>query len=71
MSPIIKEDELKNVKSFSVKNVRYDINSWLEDYLEESIKLAQTVDSSYTELWKIIRQTILNGGKRLRPFRMS
>jgi len=64
----IKKDDLKSLKSFSVKNVRYDIDNWLGDYLEESINLAQTLDSSYAEFWKIIQQTILNGGKRLRPY---
>lgn len=43
------------------------VDELLAEYLDEQIDVAQSLDSSYAELWGQIKDLVLRGGKRLRP----
>lgn len=44
------------------------LNAHLEVFLGRQTERALSVDSSYGNLWKIISDTVMGGGKRLRPY---
>jgi len=45
-----------------------EIAIFLQDFLLRKTKNAQAIDPSYERLWETINDTVLAGGKRLRPY---
>jgi geranylgeranyl diphosphate synthase type II len=48
-------------------NYTPDVEAMIDSYSSKQIERSTTIDDRYAELWREIRQYLLNGGKRMRP----
>lgn len=49
------------------KDTITSVDSVLNEFFEQSIETATTIDASYRQLWEVLYGLIRSGGKRLRP----
>lgn len=51
-----------------IYEVRQEIDDWLADYFADMIAMADDINAGYGDLWRAMKSTVQNGGKRLRPY---
>ncbi len=61
-------DQAPKTSGIAVQSTKDAVNTLLTTYCDKQIDLASNQSSEYAQLWHNIKQVVLSGGKRIRPY---